>query len=62
MQALSFLALTALILALAAVNWVLKAPRGRISPLLRGGVLASGALVAALSTWFLVVNAASGFL
>ncbi|MGY1833542.1 hypothetical protein ACI79P_00335 [Blastococcus sp. SYSU DS0510] len=60
MQALSFLALTALILAGAAVNWVLRVPPGRISPVLRGSVLAAGALVAVLSTWFLVLTAAPG--
>jgi hypothetical protein len=51
---MSYVALTLLILAVAAINWMAKAPPTRVPPLLRWSVLIGGVVVAVLSTLVIV--------
>lgn len=55
-----YAAMVALILAVALINWMAKAPPERISPQWRWGLMVGGALVSALAILAIVVSVESG--
>ncbi|TYP81214.1 hypothetical protein [Blastococcus xanthinilyticus] len=55
-----YVASALLIVAVAVINWLAKAPPARMAPLVRWGVMIGLGLVAALSTWVIVWTVESG--